>query len=267
MTQQAQTAQTAPAQLNDISKQWIDWLIKGGANAVAGIVGKQEETNCKDALNRVPRFDHEDHPTLTCLYMGFEANDRYEDGQIQLCLYMYDNNNQRGGWWTGSLSQQYCKGNDASKTYIQRTLEQLEKVGVVISNKNAVNWMEVMQQIVGKTFPCWVAEKTSQTSGRKYYLVQALGVSDFAAPAPIAWPTAGMGAGAGMMPTQSTVIPQPQAMPAQPSAFAAPTAPAAPAAPATPATPQVSVADIPPMAQQPQAGRVPQANPFFKPQA
>ena len=268
MTQVNTNTAAAPAALNEISKQWIEWLIAGGANAFAGIIGKQEEANCKDALNCIPRFDHEDHPTLTCLYIGFEVNDRYEDGQIQLCLYMYDRNNQRGGWWTSSLSSQYCKGNDASKTYIQRTLEQLEKVGIAIDNKTAldwkaINWFSVMQQIINKSFTCWVAEKTSETSGRKYYRVQALGASDFAAPAPIAWPT-GMGAGVGMMPTQSTVIPQPQAMPAQPSALAAPTAPAAPAAPATP---KVSVADIPQTAQQPQAGRVPQANPFFKPQA
>lgn len=264
MTQVTNTQPAAPAALNDISKQWIEWLIAGGANAFAGIINKPEETNCKDALNRIPRFDHEDHPELTCLYMGFEAS-RFEEGQIQLCLYLYDRNNQRGGWWTGSLSQQYCKGNDAAKTYIQRTLEQLEKVGVTIENKANPNWIAVMQQIVGKTFPCWVAEKESKDGGRKYYIVQSLGASDFAAPAPIAWPTAGMGAGVGMMPMQPTVIPQPQAMPAQPSAFAAPTAPAAPA------TPQVSVADIPPTAQaapaQPQAGRVPAANPFFKPQA
>ena len=256
MTQVNTNTPAAPAALNEISKQWIEWLTAGGANAFAGIINKPEETNCKDALNRIPRFDHEDHPELTCLYMGFEAS-RFEEGQIQLCLYLYDRNNQRGGWWTGSMSQQYCKGNDADKTYYQKTLMQLEKVGVTIANKNAVNWMEVMQQIVGKTFPCWVAEKESKDGGRKYYIVQSLGASDFAAPAPIAWPTAGMG----MMPTQSTVIPQPQAMPAQPSAFAAPTAPAAPA------TPQVTVADIPQTAQQPQVGRVPAANPFFKPQA
>ena len=266
MTQQAQTAQAAPAQLNDISKQWIDWLTQGGAQAFATIINKPEETACKDALNRIPRFDHEDHPELSCLYMGFEAS-RFEEGQIQLCLYLYDRNNQRGGWWTGSMSQQYCKGNDADKTYFQKTIMQLEKVGVNISNKNAVNWMEVMQQIVGKTFPCWVAEKESKDGGRKYYIVQSLGASDFAAPAPIAWPTAGMGAGVGMMPTQSTVIPQPQAMPAQPSAFAAPSAPTVPTAPVAPAAPQVTVADIPKTAQQPQAGRVPAANPFFKPQA
>lgn len=257
MTQQVNTnTAAAPAALNEISKQWIEWLTKGGANAFAGIINKPEETNCKDALNRIPRFDHEDHPELTCLYMGFEAS-RFEEGQIQLCFYLYDRNNQRGGWWTGSMSQQYCKGNDADKTYYQKTLMQLEKVGVTISNKNAVNWMDVMQQIVGKTFPCWVAEKESKDGGRKYYIVQSLGASDFAAPAPIAWPTSGVG----MMPTQSTVIPQPQAMPAQPSAFAAPTAPA------TPATPKVTVADIPQTAQQLQAGCVPQANPFFKPQA
>lgn len=266
MTQVNTNTVAAPAALNEISKQWIEWLTAGGANAFAGIINKPEETNCKDALNRIPRFDHEDHPELACLYMGFEAS-RFEEGQIQLCLYLYDRNNQRGGWWTGSMSQQYCKGNDAGKTYYQKTLMQLEKVGVNIANKNAVNWMEVMQQIVGKTFPCWVAEKESKDGGRKYYIVQSLGASDFAAPAPIAWPTAGMGAGVGMMPTQSTVIPQPQAMPAQPSAFAAPSAPATPAAPAAPAVPQVSVADIPQTAQQPQAGRVPQANPFFKPQA
>ena len=259
MTQVNTNTVAAPAALNEISKQWIEWLIAGGANAFAGIINKPEETNCKDALNRIPRFDHEDHPELTCLYMGFEAS-RFEEGQIQLCLYLYDRNNQRGGWWTGSMSQQYCRGNDADKTYYQKTLMQLEKVGVTISNKNAVNWMEVMQQIVGKTFPCWVAEKESKDGGRKYYIVQSLGASDFAAPAPIAWPVAGMG----MMPTQSTVIPQPQAMPAQPSAFAAPSVPAAPAAPAAP---QVTVADIPQAAQQPQAGRVPAANPFFKPQA
>ena len=259
MTQVNTNTAAAPAALNEISKQWVEWLTAGGANAFAGIINKPEETNCKDALNRIPRFDHEDHPELACLYMGFEAS-RFEEGQIQLCLYLYDRNNQRGGWWTGSMSQQYCKGNDADKTYYQKTLMQLEKVGVTIANKNAVNWMEVMQQIVGKTFPCWVAEKESKDGGRKYYIVQSLGASDFAAPAPIAWPTAGMG----MMPTQSTMIPQPQAMPTQPSAFAAPTAPAAPAAPATP---KVSVADIPQTAQQPQAGRVPAANPFFKPQA
>ena len=255
----ATNTQSAPATINEVSKQWVDWLTAGGANAFAGIINKPEETNCKDALNRIPRFDREDHPELTCLYMGFEAS-RFEEGQIQLCLYLYDRNNQRGGWWTGSMSQQYCKGNDASKTYYQKTLEQLEKVGVTIDNKANPNWMAVMQQIVGKTFPCWVAEKESKDGGRKYYIVQSLGASDFVAPAPLAWPTAGMG----MMPTQSTVIPQPQATPAQPSAFAAPTAPAAPAAPATP---QVSVADIPQTAQQPQAGRVPAANPFFKPQA
>lgn len=268
MTQATQAAQTAPAQLNDISKQWIEWLTQGGAKAFATIINKPEETTCKDALNRIPRFDHEDHPTLTCLYIGFETNDRYEDGQTQLCLYMYNSNEQRGGWWTSSLSQQYCKGNDANKTYIQRTLEQLEKVGIVIDNKTtldwrAINWFSVMQQIINKSFTCWVAEKTSETSGRKYYRVQALGVSDFAAPAPIAWPSM-MGAPA-TAPAQAAVIPQQQTMPAQPSAFAAPAA--TPAAPAAPAAPKVTVADIPQTAQQPQAGRVPQANPFFKPQA
>jgi hypothetical protein len=262
MTQATQAAQTAPAQLNDISKQWIDWLTQGGAQAFATIINKPEETACKDALNRIPRFDHEDHPELSCLYMGFEAS-RFEEGQIQLCLYMYDRVNQRGGWWTGPLSQQYCRGNDADKTYFQKTLMQLERAGVTISNKNAVDWLDVLRQIFGKTIPCWVAEKETKDGGRKYYIVQSLGASDFSAPAPIAWPTAGMG----MMPTQSTVIPQPQAMPAQPSAFAAPTAPMAPAAPAAPAAPKVTVADIPQTAQQPQAGRVPQANPFFKPQA
>lgn len=262
MTQATQAAQTAPAQINEVSKQWVDWLTQGGAQAFATIINKPEETNCKDALNRIPRFDHEDHPELSCLYMGFEAS-RFEEGQIQLCLYLYDRNNQRGGWWTGSLSQQYCKGNDAAKTYIQRTLEQLEKVGVTIENKANPNWIAVMQQIVGKTFPCWVAEKESKDTGRKYYIVQSLGVSDFAAPAPIAWPSA-----MGMMsaaPAQAAVIPQAQTMPAQPSAFAAPAA--TPAAPAAPAAPRVSVADIPQQAAQPQAGRVPAANPFFKPQA
>lgn len=262
MTQVNTNTPAAPAALNEISKQWIEWLIAGGANAFAGIINKPEETNCKDALNRIPRFDHEDHPALTCLYMGFEAS-RFEESQIQLCLYLYDRNNQRGGWWTGSLSQQYCKGNDAAKTYIQRTLEQLEKVGVTISNKANPNWMAVMQQIVGKTFPCWVAEKESKDTGRKYYIVQSLGVSDFAAPAPIAWPSM-MGAPAAE-PAQAAVIPQAQTMPAQPSAFAAPAA--TPAAPAAPAAPRVSVADIPQQAAQPQAGRVPAANPFFKPQA
>lgn len=260
MTQVNTNTPAAPAALNEISKQWIDWLTAGGANAFAGIINKPEETNCKDALNRIPRFNHEDQPELTCLYMGFEAS-RFEEGQIQLCLYLYDRNNQRGGWWTGSLSQQYCKGNDAAKTYIQRTLEQLEKVGVTIENKANPNWMAVMQQIVGKTFPCWVAEKESKDTGRKYYIVQSLGVSDF--PAPIAWPSA-----MGMMPAapaQAAVIPQAQTMPAQPSAFAAPAA--TPAAPAAPAAPRVSVADIPQQAAQPQAGRVPAANPFFKPQA
>ena len=54
---QVNTQQAAPAALNDISKQWIEWLIAGGANAFAGIINKPEETNCKDALNRIPRFD------------------------------------------------------------------------------------------------------------------------------------------------------------------------------------------------------------------
>ena len=263
MTQVNTNTVAAPAALHETSKQWIDWLTAGGANAFASIINKDDDKNCKDARNRIPRFDCESHPELTCLYMGFEAS-RFEEGQIQLCLYMYDRVNQRGGWWTGPMSQQYCRGNDADKTYFQKTLMQLERAGVTISNKNAVDWLDVLRQIFGKTIPCWVAEKETKDGGRKYYIVQSLGASDFSAPAPIAWPTAGMGAGVGMMPTQSTVIPQPQAMPAQPSAFAAPSVPTAPAAPATP---KVTVADIPQTAQQPQAGRVPQANPFFKPQA
>ena len=257
MTQQAtQAAQTAPAQINEVSKQWVDWLTQGGATAFAGIINKPEETACKDALNRIPRFDHEDHPELSCLYMGFEAS-RFEEGQIQLCLYLYDRNNQRGGWWTGSMSQQYCKGNDADKTYFQKTIMQLEKVGVTIENKANPNWMSVMQQIIGKTFPCWVAEKEAKDTGRKYYIVQSLGVSDFAAPAPIAWPS--MMSAPAAAPAQASVIPQAQTMPAMPAAT--------PAAPAAPAAPRVSVADIPQQAAQPQAGRVPAANPFFKPQA
>jgi hypothetical protein len=133
----------------------------------------------------------------------------------------------------------------------------LEKVGVTIENKANPNWMAVMQQIVGKSFPCWVAEKESRDTGRKYYIVQSLGVSDFAAPAPIAWPSA-----MGMMPAapaQAAVIPQQQTMPAMPAPI--------PATPAAPAAPRVSVADIPQQAAQPQAGRVPAVNPFFKPQA
>ena len=36
MTQVNTNTATAPAALNEISKQWIEWLTAGGANAFAG---------------------------------------------------------------------------------------------------------------------------------------------------------------------------------------------------------------------------------------
>jgi len=233
MTQAAQTTPNAPAAsaaINPASMQWIDWVLQGKGPAFATIINTPNDSMCKNALNQIPRFDHEDHPQVVCLYMGFEQSN-FEEGQIQLCLYLFDQKTLRGGWWTGSMSQQYCKGNDASKTYYQKTLEQLEKIDIQIPNKTNVDWMSVMQQIIGKTFVVWVAEKESKNTGKKYYIPAALGISDFAAPAPIAWPTMQMTA---------------SAAPAAPATPAMPQIPAAPAAPApAPAVPQVTVADIP----------------------
>ena len=232
MTQTAQTTPDAPAAhifpavIPPASMQWIDWVLQGKGPAFATIINTPNDSMCKNALNQIPRFDHEDHPEVACLYMGFEQSN-FEEGQIQLCLYLFDQKALRGGWWTGSMSQQYCKGNDASKTYYQKTLEQLEKIDIQIPNKTNVDWMSVMQQIIGKSFVIWVAEKESKNTGKKYYVPAALGVSDFAAPAPIAWPTMQMAA------------------PAAPMAPAAPAAPAMPQMPAAPAVPQVTVADIP----------------------
>lgn len=223
MTQPTQNT-TATAQINEISQKWIDWILAGKAIAFKTIIGTPQESACKDALNRIPRYDHEDHPEVVCLYMGFEESN-FEEGQIQLCLYLFDQKALRGGWWTGSMSQQYCKGNDASKTYFQKTIEQLQKIDIQIPNQTNVDWMSVCQQIIGKTFTVWVAEKESQKTGKKYYIPAALGVSDFAATAPIAWPTMQMAA------------PQP-AMPQMPAA-------PAPAQPPMPSSPRADATDIP----------------------
>lgn len=150
---------------------------------------QQNEIQLKAELAKIPRFHEECTPDAVCVYVGFEVNS-FNNAERNIVLYFFDEKQQKGDFWRGSLSTQYAPTqNDTSecKTYLQKTFDQLEKL--IEINRQNVTWAEIITKLQGKTFPIWCAKKTSNKTGKEYVAIAALGNGGFSVAAPIGIPT------------------------------------------------------------------------------
>lgn len=185
----AETNATAAAPVAAISSNLMNVInyFKNSQNFFA-VFGKAEEQQLKNELAKIPRFNEECTPDATCVYVGFEVN-TFNTAEKNIVLYFYDEKQQKGDFWRGSLSTQYAPTqNDSTecKTYLQKTFDQLDKIIEIDHSK--VQWNEIMQKLHGKTFPIWCAKKTSK-QGKEYIAIAALGNGGFSVAAPIGIPT------------------------------------------------------------------------------
>ena len=241
MTEQNATTAAPVAAISPNLMNVINYF-KNSQNFFA-VFGKPEEQQLKNELAKIPRFNEECTPDATCIYVGFEVN-TFNTAEKNIVLYFFDEKQQKGDFWRGSLSVQYAPTqNDATecKTYLQKTFDQLDKLIDIDHSK--VQWNEVMQKLHGKTFPIWCAKKTSK-QGKECIAIAALGNGGFTVAAPIGIPT-DMNLGVLL---QSPQVAPTYAQPAQQPQTAAP-------------FPNMQPTQQPPQTAQPQPAAV---NPFAK---
>lgn len=157
----------------------FDWLAYGihvsWAQYAQETRGTQNEQIYKDELAKQPRFEDEGHPELTLVYVGFE-DDRWEEGKVALCLYLFDEQTGRGDFYTLSLSDSLVQDRNNTgvrKTAYQNTVEKLAKLGFTGGD----NFEQFAAEFWGKKIPCWVTSKTAKQSGKLYYYIAAIGSS------------------------------------------------------------------------------------------
>jgi len=262
--------QVIPIQQCQTGLDFVNTIFSTNYDAIRAIYADNQLHNrCKKALDGLPTFQESGDYTGHVVYIGTEKSQwDNEPGVMYLVMYIYDTETGKGGWWKSSTNPAYMTGNNADKTYLQSTLNQLAKVNATVENNM---WGRLIPQLLNKKIPFWVSENESKKNpGRKFFKIAALGEGR-KVPEPEGLP--GFDFGQAYPPAPQTAAPQYQPAPApqaaapqyQPApapnyqqqaanAFGpAPTYPQA-AAPA----PQTAYA---PQYQQPMAA-APQSNPF-----
>lgn len=225
-------------QINEIrtNKNWVDFAIANGPKTMQ-LLSQAEgaEQQMKNSISHLPRFAAEGNEQARVIYVGAEPS-RFNEGEVVLCMYLWNETLNQGDWWRGSLSSDYMTGNNAGKTYMQGTIESLGKVGY---DAYAAGGFGGLPQLIGQEIPIWV--KRTEKNGKVYFNIGAIG-SNFEVAPSLALNSIGLGSTAAAAP-----------------AFGQPAAPAAPAAPqsqpqfAQPAhqQPQQQYRQAPPPQQQP----------------
>lgn len=164
MTQQTTTPPV------DIGK--MNYVLRMGAEEYyKSFYGTENELKYKDWLMELPKFDTACSPTVTIAYIGIQANS-FDENIMQLCVYCWDKAQQKGGLWTGDLSENYVP--NTGDTYLSRVFKQLHRCGWKGADE-LDNLFSFAQEYLGKEIPCWVKEGESKKTGKKYYMVASLG--------------------------------------------------------------------------------------------
>lgn len=223
-------------QINEIrtDKNWVDFAIANGQKTMQ-LLSQAEgaEQRMKNGVSHLPRFSAEGNEAARVIYVGAEPS-RFNEGEVVLCMYLWNEALNQGDWWRGSLSSDYMTGNNAGKTYMQGTIESLGKVGY---DAYAAGGFGGLPQLIGQEIPIWV--KRTEKNGKVYFNIGAIG-SNFEVAPSLSLNNIGLGApGAAAAP-----------------AFGQPAAPAAPQSQpqfAQPAhqQPQQQYRQAPPPQQQP----------------
>lgn len=156
------------------NQDWVKFALanRGRTMSLVANAGDGVEYGMKNSLSKLPYFQEELNTQAVIIYVGAEPN-RFNDSELSLCMYLWEPNLQQGDWWTGSLSEDYMKGNDAGRTYLQSTIDQLKKIGYDAYAQGGFGNLAAM---VGEEIPIWVAAFVSK-NGRTYYTVKAIGSS------------------------------------------------------------------------------------------
>ncbi len=162
--------------LNEVktNQDWVNFALanRGRTMSLVASAGDGVEYAMKNALSKLPYFQAEANAQAIIIYVGAEPN-RFNDSELSLCMYLWEPNLQQGDWWTGSLSEDYMKGNDAGRTYLQSTIDQLKKIGYDAYAQGGFNNLPLM---VGEEIPIWITSSVSK-NGRTYYTIKAIGSS------------------------------------------------------------------------------------------
>lgn len=224
-------------------KDFINAIFQQGIRALATLYTAPElHRRAKNALDALPRFDEQADESGFICYVGIEASQWEDEPGVQyLALYLWSPEKGKGGWWRSSLSTNYMTGNDSTRTYVNRTLDMLGRIGWT----GGQDWGRFMCEHLNKRIPFWVCEKESRR-GQKFYSIVSLGESRRA---PEAFAVPGFDP---MAYLSAQTAPQAQPQPAyQPQAQP-------PVQPQPAYQPQAQ----PPVQPQPQAQPIPKDNPF-----
>jgi hypothetical protein len=99
------------------------------------------------------------------------AEPKFSQGEndFDICIHVRKADDEaQSDWWRGEVSQNYGKGNAATKTQAELTMGTLRKIGF-----DGEDLTTLKDQLVGKEIP--VTIKASEKDGKTYYNVQYLG--------------------------------------------------------------------------------------------
>lgn len=99
------------------------------------------------------------------------AEPKFSEGpnDFDICIHVHKvEDESQSDWWRGEVSQNYGKGNAATKTQAELTMGTLRKIGF-----DGEDLTTLKDQLCGKEIP--VTIKASEKDGKTYYNIQYLG--------------------------------------------------------------------------------------------
>jgi hypothetical protein len=208
------------------SMEWINFALTQKDKTMAQVSADPKlDQAMKNAISHLPRFQEEGNATAVIIYVGAEPS-RFREDELALCMYLWNSEKQQGDWWIGSLSNNFIQtGNNAGKSYMQNTIEILQKIGY---DAYKVGNFSGLPQMVGMEIPIWI--KRVDKNGKTYFNIGSIG-SSFDVPASVSLAAINLNVGAAapafgqqQQAQQPQGFGQPPQQPQQPqqSAFAQP---------------------------------------------
>ena len=172
------------------SMEWINFAMTQKDKTMAQVSADPNlDQAMKNAISHLPRFQEDGNATAVIIYVGAEPS-RFREDELALCMYLWNPEKQQGDWWRGSLSNNFIQtGNNAGKSYMQNTIEILQKIGY---DAYKVGNFSGLPQMVGMEIPIWI--KRVDKDGKTYFNIGSIG-SSFDVPASVSLATINLNAG------------------------------------------------------------------------
>ena len=173
------------------SMEWINFAMTQKDKTMAQVSADPKlDQAMKNAISHLPRFQEDGNATAVIIYVGAEPS-RFREDELALCMYLWNPEKQQGDWWRGSLSNNFIQtGNNAGKSYMQNTIEILQKIGY---DAYKVGNFSGLPQMIGMEIPIWI--KRVDKDGKTYFNIGSIG-SSFDVPASVSLATINLNVGA-----------------------------------------------------------------------